>query len=345
MKNYSNGIIANDDLYDYFSASVRSDTLSHAYVLHGVRGTGKRTLARLVAAALNCEKKDDENAPLPCCECASCRKIIGNNSADVITVKREEDRVFLGIEPIRFIRDDVSYQPNDGDFKVYIIEDAHTMTAQAQNALLLTLEEPPPYVVFLLLCEHTESLLETIKSRAPILRMRTPQRDEATEYLIANYPSVKAFINNSPDEFEQIYMASKGSIGRIIELISSSEKKQIIENRSLASGLIEALANNTLSRDFGEIFSSFSQKRDERERIMTQLLEIEAAARDLIALKKADAPSMLFYTDRTRAEELSYSFSVAKLTSILQSSEKARLALLRNANIKLTLTDFLSSLI
>lgn len=344
MKNNRYGIIANDDLCNYFSASVKSGSLSHAYILLGDKGTGKRTLARLVAAALNCEQKKEDGI-IPCAECSSCKKILSDNSADVITVRREADKVHLGVDPIRFIRDDVFYQPNDGDYKVYIIEDAHTMTAQAQNALLLTLEEPPQYVVFLLLCENTETILETIKSRAPILRMKTPKKEEAIEYLKQNHPSAKTYINNSPEEFDQIYIASKGSIGRVLELISSSGKKQILQIRELTTKLIGALAHNTLSRDFGEIFADFSQKRDERERIIAQLLEIEAAARDLIVLKKSDCPAMLFFTDISYAEELSYCFSAARLTGIIKSSETARIALLRNANIKLTLTEFLSSLI
>lgn len=345
MSKINSVIIANDELCSYFSSSSKSDTMPHAFILLGAKGTGKRTLARLVAAMLNCENKASENESLPCFECDNCKKILSGNSADVITVSREEDRATLGVEPIRFIKEDVAFYPNDGNFKVYIIEDAHTMTAQAQNAFLLTLEEPPSYAVFILLCEHTETILDTIKSRAPIIRMKTPSREQALNYLIEAHPSVKAFISNSPEEFDQLYLESKGSIGRILELIGSNEKKQILENRELTMKLINAIASHSLARDFAEIASAFSQKKDERERIVTQLLQIQAALRDLVVIKKADEPKMIFFADIKVAEELSYSFSIQKLSTMIESAENARMALLRNANTKLTVTNFLSSLI
>ena len=215
MKNDNLNIIGNDDLYNYFVSCAKTNSLSHAYVLLGAKGTGKHTLAHLIAAAVNCKNRSKEDASIPCGECSSCKKILANNSADLIYIFREKDKASIGVEPIRFIKTDVALFPNDGDFKVYIIEEAHLMTTQAQTALLLTLEEPPPYVIFILLCEHTETLLETIKSRAPILRMKTPQKSETIEYLKVNHPSVRNLINNSPEEFNEIYMASSGSIGRI----------------------------------------------------------------------------------------------------------------------------------
>lgn len=345
MKNNFSSIIANDELCNYFASSIKNNTLSHAFILLGAKGSGKHTLARLIAASLNCESKNNDALPLPCEECNSCRKILQNNSADVIYISREEDRATLGIEPIRFIKEDVVYYPNDGDFKVYIIEDAHTMTTQAQNAFLLTLEEPPQYAVFILLCEHTETILETIKSRAPILRMKTPDKQQAIEFIKSNDASARNFINNSPEEFEQIYMASGGNIGRILELIGSNEKKQILENRELVQKLIESIANHSISSNFAEISAMFSQKRDERERIIAQLSEIQCALRDLIVIKKADDPKMIFFTDVQYAEELSYSISMQKLSDIMKSSEQARLSLLRNANVKLTIANFLSGLI
>ena len=345
MKNNHLSIIGNDDLYNYFTSSARTNSLSHAYILLGAKGTGKHTLAALVAAAINCENKMDADATIPCGECNSCRKILANNSADIIYISREKDKATIGIDPIRYIKSDVAVYPNDGDFKVYIIEDAHTMTPQAQNALLLTLEEPPTYVIFILLCEHTETILETIKSRAPILRMKTPGKDEAVEYLKENNPSARNLINNSPDEFDEIYMAASGSIGRILELISSSERKQILKNRELVSRLIEAVAHRTIAKDFSELLSLFSQKREDREKVIIQLAEFESALRDLIVIKKADNPTMMFFTNIEYAEELSYGISVQKLAQTLALCENARLSLLRNANIKLTLTDFLSSLI
>lgn len=345
MKNNFSGIIANDELCSYFANAIESSSLSHAYILLGAKGTGKHTLARLVAAALSCENKGDENAPLPCLACNNCNKIINGISPDVIYVSRDDDKATLGVESIRFIKEDVAYFPNDGNYKIYIIEDAHTMTVQAQNAFLLTLEEPPEYAVFILLCEHTENILETIKSRAPILRMKTPQRDEAIEFLKSNYPAVRTLMNSAPDEFEQIYMASNGSIGRILELINSSEKKQILQNRELAQKLIESIAHNRLSQDFAEISSMFSQKRDEREKIIAQFSEIQCALRDLITIKKSDEPCLIFFTDSKYTEELSYSFSLKKLIGISESTEKARVSLLRNANVKLTVINYLSELI
>jgi DNA polymerase-3 subunit delta' len=345
MKNNFSSLIANEELCNYFTSAIQSGSLSHAYILLGAKGTGKHTLSRLIASALNCENRSDENTSLPCLECDSCKKIMGNISADVIYISKDEDKATLGIDPIRFIKEDVAFFPNDGDYKIYIIEDAHTMTPQAQNAFLLTLEEPPSYAIFILLCEHTETILETIKSRAPILRIKTPSKDEAVEFLMANHPAARTFINNSPDEFNQIYLAAKGSIGRILELINSSEKKQILQNRELAQKVIESVAHRTLTANFGEISAMFSQKRDEREKIIASLCEIQYALRDLILIKKADEPSMIFFTDIKYAEELSYSFSTQQLIKIAESTEKARQSLLRNANIKLTIINYLSELI
>ena len=345
MNNNHLSLIGNDDLYNYFISCAKTNSLSHAYILLGAKGTGKHTLARLISSAINCENRTLECADIPCYECSSCKKILADNSADIITISREKDKASIGIEPIRQIKTDIAVYPNDGDFKVYIIEDAHSMTTQAQNALLLTLEEPPEYVIFILLCEHTETILETIKSRAPILRIKTPEHYEVVEYLKENYPSVRTFINNSPEEFDQIYMASSGSIGRILELVSSSERKHVLQNRELVQRLVEAIAHRTVARDFAELMALFPQKRDERERIVLQLAEFECALRDLMVIKKADNPTMTFFTNCDYAEELSYCISVQKITEIISLVENARISLLKNANIKLTLTNLLSSLI
>ena len=339
------GIIANDELCSYFATAIKSTSLSHAYILHGAKGAGKHTLARLIAAALNCENRGEEGGHIPCRECNSCKKILGDISPDVNLISREDDRATLGIAPIRKIREDVTFFPIDGAYKVYIIEDAHTMTTQAQNALLLTLEEPPSYAVFILLCEDTESMLETIKSRAPILRMKTPTEEQAVAFLKENFPAARTFINSSPDEFKQIYKAASGSIGRILELIGSTEKKQILQNRSLAEQLMKSIAEHSLAMRFSEINSMFAQKREERDKLVSQLCEIQSAVRDLTLLKKADNPELIFFTDVEYAEELSYSFSTQKLTQIYENAEKARIALLRNANVKLTVVNFLSGLI
>lgn len=333
-------LVGNEEIKRYFTENIRTDSFSHAYIISGEHGIGKHTLARLIAAAVNCERRKDANLGLPCHSCTSCKKILENNSADV-TIIGKADKATIGIDSIRFIKNDICIAPNDGDYKIYIIEDAQDMTIQAQNALLLTLEEPPSYAMFLLLCDDTEPLLETIKSRAAMIRMSVPEKEETKKYLKKNHPSLKILSPSSYEEFEQVYKAANGRIGRILEL-AGDEKSRIFQNRELASYLIKACADTSLASEMPSFISLFSQKRDV---ISEQLTEFQSAIRDIIAIKRSDSPPLLFFTDPEYAEEISYSFSVKKLLSMLEKSELTRLSILKNANIKLALTDFLIGLL
>ena len=163
-------LLGNEPLRRVFSSGAGDGKTAHAYILEGPVGSGRHTAARLIAAAGLCEHRDDPAYPLPCGTCLSCRKILGGSSVDVLTVSRTE-RATLGIEQIRTVKETLYVTPNDGERKFYFIEDAHLMTPQAQNALLLSLEEPPAWVMFLLLCEDASLLLETVRSRAPMLSM------------------------------------------------------------------------------------------------------------------------------------------------------------------------------
>lgn len=333
-------LIGNEEIKRCFTENIRTDSFSHAYIISGEHGIGKHTLARLIAAAVNCEKRKDPSFELPCRSCISCKKILENNSADVSIIGKAA-KATIGIDSIRFIKNDICIAPNDGDYKIYIIEDAQDMTVQAQNALLLTLEEPPSYAMFLLLCDDTEPLLETVKSRAPMIRMNVPEKEETIKYLKKNYPSLKILSSSASEEFEQIYKAANGRIGKILEL-SGDEKNRMLQSRELASSLIRSCADSSLATEIPIFISLFSQKRDV---ISEQLTEFQSAVRDIIAIKRSESPPLLFFTDLEYAEEISYNFSVKKLLSMLERSEHTRLSILRNANIKLALTDFLIGLL
>jgi DNA polymerase-3 subunit gamma/tau len=141
------------------SNAIRSNRIAHAYLFTGVRGVGKTTAARILAKALNCEKGPTPN---PCNQCSFCKEITSGNCIDVLEIDGASNR---GIDEIRQIIENVRYQPAQCRFKIYVIDEVHQVTRDAFNALLKTLEEPPPSVKFILATTEPHRLPETILSR------------------------------------------------------------------------------------------------------------------------------------------------------------------------------------
>jgi DNA polymerase-3 subunit gamma/tau len=157
--------------------AVRSGTVAHAYVFAGSRGTGKTSLAKILAKALDCTGPDAEHpvtepTVTPCGVCENCRAIAASTALDVIEMDAASNR---GIDDIRELRDKVAYAPVQGRYKVYIVDEAHMLTKEAFNALLKTLEEPPPHVVFVLATTEAHKIPATILSRCQRFDFRRPR--------------------------------------------------------------------------------------------------------------------------------------------------------------------------
>lgn len=147
--------------------AILTDRVSHAYIFSGPRGSGKTTLARILAKSLNCPNRKDFE---PCCSCESCLSIDRGNHPDVLELDAASNR---GIDEIRRIRDAVVFKPMMGQYKVYIIDEFHMLTKEAFNALLKTLEEPPERVVFVLATTNLERVPATIVSRCQLIEFRS----------------------------------------------------------------------------------------------------------------------------------------------------------------------------
>jgi DNA polymerase-3 subunit gamma/tau len=139
--------------------ALQSGRIAHAYLFCGPRGTGKTTTARLLAKTVNCQHPQNGE---PCNECLNCREITENRSLDVVEIDAASNR---GIDEIRDLRDRVAIRPANSKYKVYVLDEAHMLTSEACNALLKTLEEPPPYVIFVLATTEAHRMLPTIVSR------------------------------------------------------------------------------------------------------------------------------------------------------------------------------------
>ena len=138
---------------------IKSERIGHAYLFCGTRGTGKTTVAKIFAKAVNCEHPVDGS---PCGECPTCRAIAAGNSMNVIEIDAASNN---GVDNIREIREEVAYRPTEGKYKVYIIDEVHMLSIGAFNALLKTLEEPPEYVIFILATTEAHKIPVTILSR------------------------------------------------------------------------------------------------------------------------------------------------------------------------------------
>jgi DNA polymerase-3 subunit gamma/tau len=199
-------LVGQDHVRHTLERAVATNRVAHAYLFAGPRGSGKTTTARLVAKALNCETRK-EGASEPCDACRSCLEIAAGNSMDVLEIDGASNR---GIEEIRNLRENVKYAPSGGKSKVYIIDEAHQLTDFAWNALLKTLEEPPPHVRFVFATTEPLDVPETIASRCQVFEFRRLKSAELVKHLldIAARESVKL----DEDAAGLIARAAEGSV-------------------------------------------------------------------------------------------------------------------------------------
>lgn len=348
------GIIGNESLLARLEQDIRAGHLSHAYILDGKAGSGRHTIARYIAAAIACQHRPngghaeaasdqigffdfDEppppplpspDVPLPCGICNRCRKVLEGICPDVHVIGRE-GKATIGVEAVRHLKTDVHMGPVELDTKIYVIEDAEAMTPQAQNALLLTLEEPPPYVLFLLLCNGADALLETIRSRAPILHTQPIPDSEIRAYL-------KACKKTLPDdEMNAVLLRADGCIGQALLLTDAKALKPILKQRGIADAFMEGCA----SRHPDCVLSAISLFGNKRDGVSELLSLITSAIRDLLLLKKSESATLKYYTDREAAIELSAAFTTRALLALYDAVVGAQDSLLRNGNVRLTLTQ------
>ena len=328
-------IAGNRELCERLIEDTRSGSLSHAYIIEGASGSGRKTIALNVAAATACERLSDDGTPTPCLLCPSCKKILERKSTDVIFVK-DETKASVGVDLVRFIREDVRIIPNDIDNKFYIIENADKMTEQAQNALLLTLEEPPSFARFFLICNDASSLLETIRSRAITLRTQRLCDCEVDSYISSHYAEAKQMKLASQAEYQELIKASAGGIGRAIEYLTDPKAWKTARDRR---EFIRTLASEALSGASPEkLIPLLTKLSSSRDALSEELSLFALAVRDLMVSKKSDSPTLEFYCDENEAIELSDKVSLSFLYTLYQNISIASEENARNANVRLLTT-------
>jgi len=171
-------VIGQEQITGHLQNAIRMGKVSHAYIIQGEAGSGKKMLADIFATTLQCEEGGIE----PCGHCQSCKQAVSGNHPDIRRVTHE--KATIGVDDIRLqLNNDIMVKPYSRPYKVYIIDEAEKMTEQAQNAMLKTIEEPPEYAVILLLTVNAKLLLPTILSRCILLNVRPVARQAVTKLL------------------------------------------------------------------------------------------------------------------------------------------------------------------
>lgn len=315
-----NGIIGHTGAVQHFENAIKSGKISHAYILSGEKGSGKKTLARMFAMALECE--DDENRP--CGKCHSCRQAESHNHPDIVEVTHDKPNT-ISVDDIRDqVVNDASVRPYSSPYKIYIISDGEKMTPQAQNALLKTIEEPPEYVVILLLTTSTEALLPTILSRCTILSTKPVPDDQVKKYLMDKV--------QIPDYQADICVAfAQGNIGKAVQLASSDHFNEI---KAAAVHLLTHVAD----MDMADITASVKAVTEYKVDIRDYLDILAVWYRDVLYFKATkDADGITFKEHLRAIKEQTKHISYEGVENILVGITKAKARLTANVNFELTM--------
>ena len=211
------------------------------------------------------------------------------------------------------------------------------MTEEAQNAFLLTLEEPPPYVLFLLLCETTATLLETVKSRAPTLRTEPLDISQIQGYLLQKSSDAANLQRNAPQELDELLVAADGSIGKALELMREETRKPLLAKRKAAREFVRLVTERRNSVAVLRYLNTLGKKRDE---LISSMQMIQLCLRDLLLLKQTEEAPLCFFANREEALSLAYSFTSPELLKLCDLISEACTKLQKSANVRLTLTAF-----
>ncbi len=197
--------LGNDQLRENLSESLRRGHISHFYLISGPRGSGRHTLARLLAAAILCKGEGQ-----PCLRCTPCRKVMEGNHPDFITVEDPEHKT-VAVKIVRQFREDVFIRPNESDYKIYLFP--QELGVEGQNALLKILEEPPKYGVFILLTDNPEKILPTVRSRCTELKLLALPEKLLHRQLRLSFPEVPE------DDLAAAIARSGGFLGQAQEIL------------------------------------------------------------------------------------------------------------------------------
>ena len=215
----------NKEIKETIESCVSSGRFPHAFIIEGETGSGRHTLARIIAAAALCE-----NEKAPCGQCRICDLIMRDGHSDVLTYR--PDGATFKIDSVREIRDNAFVMPIEAKRKVNILIDCDKMNEPAQNAFLKVLEEPPEFMVFILICQNAQGLLTTVRSRCVTLSVKNPEQREAADYIALKTGRNEADISEALEN-------SHGNIGKAMDILSGEAAEAVVA----AAEFLECLKN------------------------------------------------------------------------------------------------------
>ena len=313
-------IIGHEKVIAHLQASLKGKTVSHAYILSGEDGSGKNMVASAFAKSLLCEAGYGN----PCNICRSCLQFDSGSHPDLHYITHEKAGS-IGVDEIRRqLVNDAAFRPYSSRYKVYIVDEAEKLTEAAQNALLKTIEEPPAYVVILLLTNNLSALLPTVQSRCLKLDLREVAQDRIRTYLTQHYqlPDYKARV---------IAAYSQGNIGRAKEMASSDEFEQM---NDFVLGLMKRLDE----MEVYEIVMAIRDMAKYRDNAIRLIDLMEVWYHDVLILKATNDLNQIVYSDEYRVlNRKAVSSSYTGLQEIIDALEKAKVRIRANVNFEITM--------
>ncbi len=315
-------IVGHEEIKTHLREAIKKKNPFHAYIFDGDVGVGKETMAKTFAAGLLC--RDEKGHEKPCKECITCRQIESESMPDVIWVTRA--KTDYGIDEIREqVIGTVDIRPYTGPFKVYIIPEAERLNEATQNALLKTLEEPPEYVVIILLTSNISELLPTIQSRCLTLEFHPLSTSTVEDFLITQC--------GTPDYIAKESAAfAQGNIGKAIRYADASDDFVNRKNK-----IIEILKNvdRIDVTDMVETAKNLGAKREElRDYIDLMMLWY----RDVLIFKATKNINQLIFQNESQAiSNEAQTRSYEKIEEIIQAFDRAKVRIKANVNVDITM--------